>query len=418
MKRTPFFMLIILTFAAQVAVLAGLLGRMNQIKRDPVAVNECMYSVAENFGNDAMYSNALMYSILDTEGAFVYENAQGMSHSINDAIKNNDLILDINVDGAVVGKLLLYNPLPKQTIEYRQKIIVSMAAFIFIQGCIVVAYFLFLKKRIIVPFRKLKGFASRVAAGNLELPLEIDKNHVFGEFTEAFDLMRSELKKARVAEKKANDDKKEVIAKLSHDIKTPVASIKSTSEIGFEVTKEERTREFFNRINVKSDQITTLVDNLFSASIQDATELEVSPGRYSFDILPEMLKAADYLNKASVSYGDIPACDIFCDKLRLQQAFDNIFMNSYKYGQTDIEVNIGLENEYLVISIADKGPGVADEELALLKEKYKRGSNTEGKDGAGLGLYITGYFMDRMEGLMKLRNNHPGFEVLLYLRRI
>ena len=100
-----------------------------------------------------------------------------------------------------------------------------------VQLIVVGIYYVYLRRTIITPFQKLNEFAVRVADGNFDLPLLVDRKHIFGGFKEAFDLMRAELKKARIAEKKVNDDKKEMIAKLSHDIKTPVASIKSTSEV-------------------------------------------------------------------------------------------------------------------------------------------------------------------------------------------
>ena len=279
---------------------------------------------------------------------------------------------------------------------------------------IIIAWYVYIKRTMITPFEKLSGFAARVAEGNLDMPLTMDKGHVFGEFTESFDLMRSELKKARLAEKKAADDKKEMIAKLSHDIKTPVASIKSTSEVGMAITKEERTKEMFGVINSKTDQIKSLVDNLFTSSVHDITEIEVNPGMQTSDTIATLIKNSDYMNRA----GDfaVPECNVYFDKLRLQQVFDNIFMNSYKYADTKISVASEISGDYLVIRVADEGPGVKEEELPLIREKYKRGSNASGNEGAGLGLFLTEYFMEKMDGKMGLRNLNPGFEVSVYLR--
>ena len=71
-----------------------------------------------------------------------------------------------------------------------------------------------------------------------------------------------------------------------------------------------------------------------------------------------------------------------------------------------------------MIRISDEGPGVKPEELPLLKEKYKRGSNAESKDGAGLGLYLTNYFMVKMDGKLELKNADPGFEADVYIRLV
>jgi K+-sensing histidine kinase KdpD len=93
-------------------------------------------------------------------------------------------------------------------------------------------------------------------------------------------------------------------------------------------------------------------------------------------------------------------------------------MNSYKYADTDMSVASEISGDYLVIRISDKGPGVKEEEIPLLKEKYRRGSNTNEKDGAGLGLYLANYFMEKMDGQLGLSNKEPGFEVSVYLRII
>ena len=70
----------------------------------------------------------------------------------------------------------------------------------------------------------------------------------------------------------------------------------------------------------------------------------------------------------------------------------------------------------LVIEIFDCGSGASPEELPLLKEKYKRGSNSSGKDGAGLGLFLTNYYIENMNGKLELFDASPGFGVRIYLR--
>lgn len=416
MKKAPFIILLFLTFVLEVVGCLYWIGKMERVKQDPVAINECLHSITEHFGEETQYKKDLPYVVMDQEGKVVYQTEHNMSQSINEAIKNNDLILDLVVNEEVVGKIIFDNTTAEKIEVYRNNIVKLLLVVFMAQALLILAYFLYCEKYIIAPFKKLNAFAVRVAGGNLDLPLELDRKHIFGSFTESFDLMRNELKKARIAEKKANDDKKEMIAKLSHDIKTPVASIKSTSEFGFELTKEERTKEMFNLINVKSDQITTLVDNLFNSSVNDITEIAVNPSNYNAEILNDLITNSDYLHKAGAF--TIPMCNIYCDKLRLQQAFDNIFMNSYKYANTDISVDAYEEGEYLVIKIADFGDGVLEEELPLLKEKYRRGSNIIEKDGAGLGLYLTNYFLEKMDGKLVLKNENPGFVAFFYLRKI
>lgn len=414
MRKSPFVVIILLTFVVEALICYFMVRDVKDLKTDPVKVNDCMYSITDNYGDTSKYDTSLEYVIIDNDGELVYKTSEGLSESVNEAIKTRGLILDLVVDGVNVGKVIFDYNMNDQLKEIKINIVVIFAVIGVLQLVIILMWYVYVNHNIVRPFKRLNSFASRVAEGNLDVPLTMDRGHVFGEFTEAFDLMRAELKKARAAEKKANDEKKEMVAKLSHDIKTPVASIKSTSEVGYELTKEERTKEMFNVINGKTDQIKALVDNLFNSSVQDVTEIEVNPGMQTSEVISELIKNADYLGRAD-SF-DMPECYVYFDKLRLQQVFDNIFMNSYKYANTDIKVTIFIQGDYLVVRIADEGPGVKEEELPLLKDKYRRGSNASDKDGAGLGLYLADYFVEKMDGKLGLKNLEKGFEVSVYLR--
>ena len=237
---------------------------------------------------------------------------------------------------------------------------------------------------------------------------------MFGAFTESFDIMRSELKKARIAEARANESKKELVAKLSHDIKTPLASIKAASEVGYAVAKDKKTKQNFSQIIIKADQINALVNNLFSATLEELQQLNVTPEYFSSVKIVGILKNSDYLQRAAVP--EIPVCLVYADALRLQQVFDNIFANSYKYADTKIEVVCTAEADSLSISVEDFGGGVEEDELPLITEKYLRGKNASDKDGAGLGLYISDYFMKEMDGELKIENGEKGLKVTVKVK--
>ena len=416
MKSKGFIFLIILIFAIEAGLTVLFLKKSESVQQDSVAVNDCLKTVEENYGNEELYPTKLAYSILDNDGKVVFENGDDLSTTISGAVKRNDTIHDIMHDGQLLGHIIFRNDTAERINGWRVKIAVTVFAGAACQAVLIIVYYLYLHKTITEPFNKLTAFAERVAGGDLDVPLTIDKGHIFGEFTEAFDLMRTELKRSRAAEKAANDAQKEVVAKLSHDIKTPVASIKSASEVGYEISQDEKIKERFNSINFKADELTQLVDNLFNSSVQDATEIEVSPGENTSDSVYQAIKKADYLNKCSDF--TIPECRVFTDKLRLQQAFDNVFINSYKYAGTDIKVDAKIEDGYLKITVRDFGPGVTDQEVAVLKEKYKRGANSEGKDGAGLGLYLASYFLKSMDGDIFVTNEEPGLQVLFLIRTI
>ena len=129
--------------------------------------------------------------------------------------------------------------------------------------------------------------------------------------------------------------------------------------------------------------------------------------------LRTLLENADYLHRAIIP--PIPDCVLFADKLRLQQVFDNIFANSYKYADTAINVAVCLEENDLAIRIEDSGGGIRESELPLLKEKFKRGSNTKDIEGAGLGLYIADHCMKRMQGRLEIENGAKGLRATVWV---
>lgn len=352
----------------------------------------------------------LAYVVLDRDGTVLFRTGPGLSESVNRAVLHRDTILDLTVDGQTVGKIIIDNDSGQIFRKQKQTLVLVILAAMLLQCGICIGYFVYLDRAVIKPFQKLEGFAQRVAGGNLDIPLTMDRQNLFGAFTESFDIMRSELRKARMAEAKANASKKELVAKLSHDIKTPVASIKAASEVGAALTDNERLRDNYVQIIRKADQINALITNLFTATLEELRQLTVTPGDMESTALGGMIESADYLHRGVIP--GIPGCMLYADPLRLQQVFDNIFANSYKYAGTKIDVTVRKEGQRLNVCVEDYGGGVRAEELPLLKEKFKRGSNAGNVEGAGLGLYISDYFMKEMEGELTVENGEHGLKVI------
>ena len=400
-------------FLIESAVLALYAFPEEEKSQDMVAINEIIQTIQGDWVSFEEHVNGtvLEYVVLDANGTVRYKTGTGLSENLNAAIRHKDTVLELEVDGLTVGKLIIYNDDADYFRSEKRRVIFVISMAIILQGCICAGYYFYIQHTIIKPFQKMRHFAERIAGGNLDIPLEMDRQNLFGPFTESFDLMRSELKKARIAEAKANADKKELVAKLSHDIKTPVASIKAASEVGAALSTDEKSRDNYEQIIRKTDQINTLVTNLFSATLEELQELSVMPTDLCSREVRVLLENADYLHQASLY--TVPECMIYADRLRLQQVFDNIFANSYKYAGTKIDVDICMEEKYLMVSIEDYGGGVDEEELPLLKEKFRRGSNTKNIEGAGLGLYISDYCMKKMQGRLIVENGQTGLKVTI-----
>ena len=416
------FLLIYIAFVLAVGiagcyVIAG--GKLSEeIPVHTIEINRLLVSLEEDWDSVSSYKDkpiesdsSFDYSVIDTNGNVILYTRDDIAKSISSATSDYDIIRNIEVDGKVSGYLIVHNPKAELEKQTNMKIALFVMSLILLTVVVSVLYYVYLKRRVLDPFKKLKGFAVRVAGGNLDTPLEMDKGNVFGPFTESFDIMREELKASREREEKAVKSRKELVAQLSHDIKTPVSSIKAMTDV-MSLTASEEDKVTINAINAKADQIDSLISNLFHATLEELEQLEVKPEDINSTDIVQMIKDADYQNK--IEKLDIKDAVVFADRLRLNQVLNNIIFNSYKYADTMINVTSRFENagsKYLFIEIADKGPGVPEEELEMITQKFKRGSNAGNKDGSGLGLYISDYLMNKMEGSLTVRNTGEGFAV-------
>ncbi len=415
MRRRTVWILLACIAAVEILSFFFMLTGKTDGSQDTVLVNKALQSVQRDWAAIESHEDqtGLDYVVLDLEGTVLFKTRPGLRESLNEAVMYRDTILDIQADGTVVGKLILYNDSVQAFRAWKQGIMLILAAAVCVQYAVCAGYLVYVDRIVIKPFHRLEGFAERVAGGDLDVPLEMDRQNLFGPFTESFDIMRSELKRARQAEARANGEKKELVAKLSHDIRTPVASIKAVAEVGAALTDNERVREDHMRIIRKADQIDALITDLFTATLEELQQLPVTPQDIESGEIGDLLRNADYLQRAKIP--PVPACILYADRLRLQQVFDNIFNNSYKYADTEIEVMVYREEGCLAVSIEDYGGGVSEGEVPFLKEKFRRGGQAEHVEGAGLGLYISDHFMREMKGGLDVRNGAHGLRVTVLI---
>ena len=331
-----------------------------------------------------------------------------------ECLKKGDVVLDYEHDGKLLAKISFVNT----TINFEEQkealmhiVLVAISA-IWLLGMVLFVYFYMGYVR---PFHKLKNFAGEVARGNLDMPLSMAKSNYFGVFTESFDIMREELRRAKENEYKANVSKKELVAELSHDIKTPIATIKAACEvIEVKSAKSEgigglELHDKVQLIEKKADVVEQLINNMFHATLEELEVLKVEPQEELSTCIDEMFKELQVYGNIHIE-NQIPHCLLWMDKLRMVQVIDNIVNNAMKYAKTDVHISYSQRDNGILIRIKDDGPGVPEEDLAKVSEKFYRGSNVAG------GLYLTKMFMEKMEGQMNCYNDN-GFVVELFLRK-
>lgn len=271
---------------------------------------------------------------------------------------------------------------------------------------------------VIKPFDRLTDFATSVSRGDFDTPVQYERKNLFGAFTWAFDSMRCEVKASRKAQELAIENNKTVIATISHDIKTPIASIRAYSEAlqANMDTNQERRQRYYSTIIRKCDEVTKLTNDLFLHSISDLQRLEIQMNSCKIDEeLPELLTAIAGDNSRIRLCSKLPNVMIEVDRRRFEQILENLVTNACKYaGDGTIEVSVSLEqNHSLQIYIQDQGPGIPDGDMPFIFDKFYRGQNAFDKQGAGLGLYIVKYLVEEMNGSIQLENKREGLGVKL-----
>ena len=283
--------------------------------------------------------------------------------------------------------------------------------------------FLYVYINILRPFDKMKDYASEIAKGNFDVPLNYERSNYFGAFTWAFDSMRKEIIRSRMAEREAIENNKTVIATLSHDIKTPITSIRAYAE-GLEAnldTSPERRSRYLEVMMRKCDEVTALTNDLFLHSISDLNMLQMKPEE--FELVPFLKQS---ISEIGAEHEDVifRASDIspliYADKKRLNQIVENLINNSRKYAKTIVTVSISLSDDMVSIHFRDKGPGIPDDDMPFITEKFYRGKNAGTENGSGLGLYIVKYIAEQSGGSIELinhKNGEKGFEAVVSFQK-
>lgn len=270
---------------------------------------------------------------------------------------------------------------------------------------------------VVRPFMRLEAFAQDVASGNLDAPLAYERSNPFGRFTWAFDNMRKEIKRARAAEAEALEQSKTTVAALSHDIKTPIASIRAYSEaLELGLARDDVEREGYARtIARKCDEVTSLTDDLFLHALADLDRIQVRCEEAPIARVVAQA-VADFDAGDRVTLGRLDEAQASCDPKRLEQAIGNLLANAAKYAPgADIEVEGVLDTAARVyrVHVRDRGPGIPPEDLPFVADRFYRGSNAGDAPGAGLGLFIVRYLVEQMGGGLSLENAEPGLAAVL-----
>lgn len=262
-------------------------------------------------------------------------------------------------------------------------------------------FLLRVKSRILTPVGELKKGVEEIGKGNYDVKVEAQMPNEISTLISAFNDMARKLKEDEQVKTEYEENRKSLIANISHDLKTPMTSIEGYVEALLERNdlSAEKKNRYLRIIAGNTDYMNRLIDDLFLFSKLDLQKLDfhfekVSVRPFLRDMMEEL--ALDFEERhIAFAYQDELSQDFDAklDTKRFHQIIRNITGNAAKYGPRDglkINVRLSRKGTDFQIDISDNGPGIAPEKLAHIFERFYRVDSERTKDfsGTGLGLAI------------------------------
>ncbi|MBC2328289.1 sensor histidine kinase [Listeria booriae] len=307
------------------------------------------------------------------------------------------------------GSVMVLQPENSYT-EIMQKWGIPIVGIILLFGFLVIALLsYFVAKSVIQPILHLKEGAEKIEAGNLDFEMEktTGKNEI-ATLISTFEKMRIRLKKSLEVQEQYENNRKELLSNISHDLKTPITSIVGYIE-GIQdgvANTPEKQAKYLEIAHTKAKDMNALIDELFLFSKLD---LHKEPFYMRSVDLNALL--AQIAEESEFSFPDaqisltVPDEKLMtnADREKLKRVFENLIQNSMKYmDKTQAKITIQLEKQQdmAIITFGDNGKGIPDANLNAIfdrfyREEQSRNSNT---GGSGLGLSIAKQIVEEHQG--------------------
>lgn len=261
-------------------------------------------------------------------------------------------------------------------------------------------YFGFVQSHFLVDsIGELIAAARSMAKGDLATRVSVPDGDEIGELGKAFNRMAAQLEEYDTRQRESEQARRDLIAAVSHDLRTPLASIRAMAEALCDhvVTDDETVERYHRTIKAETERLNALISDLFELSQIDAgvLQLDVRPASLHDLISDTLLSMAPQASQKRLTlHGDVPdeLEPVRVDTGRIQRVLTNLIHNAIRHtpelGQITLAaVDVGRE---IRVDVADTGEGIGENDLPLIFERFYRGekSRSRGGGGAGLGLAI------------------------------
>ncbi len=269
------------------------------------------------------------------------------------------------------------------------------------------------------PLDALVQGVQRVRDGDLETPIRYPHEDEFCPACDAVDEMAAQLRTTLAQQQRDQQKKQELIAGLSHDLKSPLSAIRAYTEALLEgVASDEASRQrYLQTIYARETDLEALVNRLFELAKLNTADYPVQLCALPLpDALREIMAASDD-EQLTITWDTVP-CTVQADHDLLVRILHNLLDNSRKYGATAVSIRTAVQGDTATLSITDNGPGVPEPQLPHLFEPFYRGdaARTQPRTGSGLGLAVVDQLAHKMGGHVQAENAPAGgLRILLTL---
>ena len=239
-----------------------------------------------------------------------------------------------------------------------------------------------------------------------------------GENDEVLRKLNEELAEANARLESASAAKSTFLANMSHEIRTPINAVLGMDEMILRECTDKQILEYANDIDSAGHQLLSLVNDILDFSKIESGKMELHPVEYElfsvmndcYNMIFMRAKRKELVFKI-INDPEIPAF-LYGDEVRIRQIIMNLLTNAVKYtkdGSVTLKFafkKIDAENIELVISVADTGIGISEENRKYLFDSFKRIDERANRniEGTGLGLSITKRFTEMMGGTIEVES--------------
>ncbi|MCK9861849.1 HAMP domain-containing sensor histidine kinase [Paenibacillus sp. ATY16] len=291
----------------------------------------------------------------------------------------------------------------------------------------------YVTRQIIKPLNQLRRSAEHIKDGDLTVELKPGSKDEVGQLVQTFDQMRQRLYESIQLQLRYEENRKQLISNISHDLRTPITTIKGYAEgIRDGVTNtEEKLNKYVSAIHTRASDMERLVNELLYFS-----KLDLKKEPFSFrklELSPFLYNTADDMSiefhnqHVEVSWEKMPEQPLFvlADREKLKRVLINLFDNCLKYMNRPpkrIGIAVNHDEDDAVITITDNGPGIPEEALPHIFERFYRvepSRNQTVAGGSGLGLAIAQQIIEGHGGTIRASSKlGQGTSITFTLKRV